>query len=333
MAGDISTSFLPHQQAVAGAGLCGYRPSPVSVPGSFGIVTVQQQLIVAEAASSNDHIARAHGFAIQHHASHGAVFICMQRGHPASARHVDFAAADLAVQNLCDAGAVARCLVAARDAFHTRGIEFIRIEFHAQTDEPFDRRPRQFAKPPHDRRLQLKLIKRHVIFVHCINAIVFDAGCALNAGRRAIDDAARKRRRPAQLVCGFQQRHTRTCIMRGDGSRHSGTPTADHNDIVIKGHVAFHLRSHRVENSISNSFRPRRTTLGMCESLSGSTKRMSLSRAVISRTAIAISRRASCAPIQWWIPAPKARWEDAFLRSTLKSAGHSNFCSSRLAEP
>ena len=64
MAGDISTSFLRHQQAVAGAGLCGYRPSPVSVLRSFGIVTVQQQLIVAKTACGDDHVARAHDFAV-----------------------------------------------------------------------------------------------------------------------------------------------------------------------------------------------------------------------------------------------------------------------------
>src|SRR3546814_18050287 len=109
---------------MARAGLCGYGPSPIAVLGRLGIVTVQEEPVVTEASCGDYHAIRAYGLAIQYDAAHTTVFVCVQRGHAPAPRNVDIAAVDLAVQHLCQGGAVARCLVASRNAFHPGGIQF-----------------------------------------------------------------------------------------------------------------------------------------------------------------------------------------------------------------
>src|SRR3546814_9524367 len=76
---------------------------------------------------------------------------------------------------------LARCLVASRNAFHTGGIQFSRIELDPHRDEPFDRRSGQLAEPPNDRRFHLVLVQGHVIFEHCIDCVAVHAGSPLDA--------------------------------------------------------------------------------------------------------------------------------------------------------
>src|SRR3546814_5914959 len=74
-----------------------------------------------------------------------------------------------------------------------------------------------------------------------------DLGSPLDAGRGTINHTARQCRRAAKLVCGFQKRHARAGITSRDGGCHPGPSAANHDYIIVVGHVCSRSEEHTSE--------------------------------------------------------------------------------------